>query len=136
MPRIDHPMIQAMLKRAQEEATANPPPTAEELFAAEAEARPEAAARKQRSLATLAREGVPVNVHLPTIESEAEVRRRADEEVALRAIGLAIVAAKAQSRDHERTWQLIETYRIADGFTPEERAAISRSAVAISAASW
>ena len=76
MPRIDHPMIQAMLKRAQEEATANPPPTAEELFAAEAEARPEAAARKQRSLATLAREGVPVNVHLPTIESEAEVRRR------------------------------------------------------------
>ena len=95
-----------------------------ETFAAEASAEPEAAARKQRSLAILQREGVPINAHLPLIECAAEIRGRSCAEVALRAIALAIVAAKAQTRDHENTRALIEAYRIADAFTPKERALI------------
>jgi len=84
MPRIDHPMIQALLRQAEKEAAENPPPTPGELFAAEVEASPEAAARKQRSLAILEREGVPINAYLPLIESETDVRRRAATEPQLR----------------------------------------------------
>ena len=71
MPRIDHPVIQALLKQAEKDAAECPPPTAEEVFAVEAENDPEAASRKQRSLGILVREGVPINAHLPMIESEA-----------------------------------------------------------------
>lgn len=83
----------------------------------------EATARKQRSMAILAREGVPYGELLPAIETEAMVPRRSDEEVVLRAIALAIVA-KAAYGDRGATRALIDAYRIANAFTPKERAFI------------
>jgi hypothetical protein len=84
----------------------------------------EAEARKQRSIGLLTAEGVPVNEYLPTIEAEAEVPRRSSDEVALRAIALAIVARAAHG-DREATRRLIAAYRIDDAFTPQERAFIN-----------
>lgn len=55
----------------------------------------EAVARKRRSIAILAQEGVPGGEFLPAIETEAIILRRSEEEVALRAIALAIVAKAA-----------------------------------------
>jgi uncharacterized protein DUF4272 len=66
---------------------------------------------------------VPIAVHLPLIETESMIPRRSDEEVALRAIALAIVA-KAAYGDRAATDALIDTYRIAPAFTPQERAFI------------
>lgn len=123
MPRPDHPAIRLLLEAAAAEAGRSPPPTAAETFAAETSAEPEAAARKQRSLAILQREGVPIDVHLPLIETESMIARRSDEAVALRAIALAIVA-QAAHRDRAATSALIEAYDIAAEFTPQERAFI------------
>jgi hypothetical protein len=123
MPRPDHPAIRLVFEAAAAEADKSPPPTAAETFAAEASAEPEAAARKQRSLAILQREGVPIDVHLPLIETESMIPRRSDEAVALRAIALAIVA-KAAYGDRAATSAPIEAYRIAAAFTPQERAFI------------
>lgn len=84
----------------------------------------EAKARRRRSIAILAREGVPCGEFLPVIEAESMIPRRADQEVAVRAIALAIVATKAQTRDQEDTRALIEDFRIGGSFTPKERAFI------------
>src|SRR5262244_2935546 len=81
-------------------------------------------ARKERSIAILRGEGVPYLESLPAIEPAAEVPRRASEDVALRALALAVVAAKAATRDQEETQRLIEAYRLAAAFTPKERAFI------------
>ena len=83
----------------------------------------EAAARKRRSIAILANEGVPDGEFLPAIATEAMILRRSEEEVALRVIALAIVA-KAAYGDREATRALIDAYRIGDAFTPKERAFI------------
>src|SRR6185295_16853622 len=55
----------------------------------------EALDRKQRSIARLRLEGVPLIEHLPVIETVHESKRRSTEEVAQRAVALAIVAGRA-----------------------------------------
>ena len=84
----------------------------------------EAEARKRRSIRLLTDEGVPVNEYLPTIEAEAEASRRSSEEVALRAIALAIVATAAHG-EREATRRLIAAYRVGEAFTPYEHAFIN-----------
>ena len=126
MRRLDHPAYRALLEKAAEEAGDSLPLTAEEVFAAEADAAPEAAARKQRSLAILRREGVPFNLHLPLIETEAEMVSRTAEAVALRVLALAVIAVKAMG-DREPARALIEAYRIDPAFTPKERRFIDDS---------
>src|SRR3954447_24344164 len=61
-------------------------------FIGSANAEGEAEARKAASTAQLKKEGVPFIDHLPTIETEAESRRRTKDEVVKRAIALVIVA--------------------------------------------
>jgi hypothetical protein len=56
----------------------------------------EAMQRKQRSEETLSAEGVPINASLPCIESEAEANIRTEEETALRAMALCLVAVKGE----------------------------------------
>jgi len=119
MPRFDSPHFQKLMALAQAGSSA-PEDEPERAPSAAAEAE----ARKQRSIAILASEGVPINEHLPTIEAEAEVPRRSTEEVALRSIALMVVAAKATTRDQEQTRRRIATYRLHDAFTPNERAFI------------
>lgn len=120
MSRLDNPAYRALLEKAAEEAGDSLPLTAEEVFAAEADAAPEAAARKQRSLAILRGEGVKFNIHLPLIETEAEMVHRTAEAVALRALALAAVAAVATGgQDPARA--LLEDSRIDAALTPRER---------------
>jgi Domain of unknown function (DUF4272) len=77
--------------------------------------------RKERSIALLVREGIPYLESLPAIEPAATVPRRSNQEVALRALALAVVAAKAATHDQEQAQRLIEAYRLDDAFTPKER---------------
>lgn len=80
----------------------------------------EAVDRRARSIARLRRECVPVYEDLPVIETEVEVFRRTGEEVAHRAMALAVVAIKADAKDHEWTRELVEKFRIRKVATASE----------------
>ncbi|WP_145261587.1 DUF4272 domain-containing protein [Planctomycetes bacterium Pan216] len=81
----------------------------------------EALARRARSFAILKEEGVPYIDHLPVIETEAESVRRSTEEVALRTMALALVAAKGEGLEQEHVDNWIERFDLAEAFTPQER---------------
>ncbi|HKE96418.1 MAG TPA: DUF4272 domain-containing protein [Povalibacter sp.] len=83
---------------------------------------PEALQRKARSEALLKRAGVPVNVHLPVIETEAEARKRSKEEVAHRALALLVVAVKGEGLEQEIVERLIRDYGLGSHLTPQELA--------------
>lgn len=55
-----------------------------------AHAAPEAVARKRRSEAVLKGEGVPININLPVIETEADSSLRTVEAIAHRAVALGL----------------------------------------------
>ena len=82
-------------------------------------------ARKQRSEAVLAAEGVPVNSYLPVIESEADVMRHSQEEVAYHALSLLIVAAKGEGLDAETVNRVVADYGLASHLSPKEGAFIA-----------
>lgn len=88
----------------------------------------EAAARKQRSEATIRALGVPINDHLPLIESEADSTRREVTDVAERAFALMAVAVKGEGHSvespeavREYISAVIEEYRLDGCFTPHEQ---------------
>lgn len=87
----------------------------------------EARARKYRSEAILQDENVRVNLFLPVIETEAEMKKRAKEEVAYRVMGLLAVAFKGVGMEQTKVDELIAGYGIKEHFTPEERAFIEDS---------
>jgi len=87
----------------------------------------EALARKARSIAILKKEGVPFIDHLPVIESEAKAKRRTNEEVALRAIVLCIVAVKGEGLEQVEIDKLVGKYAIANALTPNERRFINNA---------
>jgi hypothetical protein len=84
--------------------------------------------RKQRSIATLAREGVPFIDHLPVIEDEASASVRPAEEVAIRAMCLFVVAAKGTVRNANLTADLVARFAVDQHFTPRERAFVGGQA--------
>lgn len=86
---------------------------------------PESLGRKQRSIATLKSEKVKFIEHLPVIETEAESKRRTTEEVAQRAIALAIVAVKGEGIEQSIIDKLVKDYNAESLFTPLEEAFIS-----------
>lgn len=61
----------------------------------------DAAARKERSEATLRSRGIPVNEHLPIIAAEVNSTRRVAGEVAARATALMAVAVKGEGHSIE-----------------------------------
>ena len=77
--------------------------------------------RKHRSEKRLATEGVPVNPHLPAIESEAEAKRRTKDEIAYRALALMTVAMSAAGQNKETTRKVITDFGISDWLTPKEQ---------------
>jgi len=80
----------------------------------------DALARRARSNARLVTEGAPVNAGLPVIESEAEARRPAAEEVAIRALALLAVSMKGGGAP-EREWRgFVTRYDLAAAFSPDE----------------
>jgi Domain of unknown function (DUF4272) len=83
---------------------------------------PEALQRKQRTEALLRAEGVPINEHLPMIESEDEAVRRSVEEIAHRALSLLVVAGKGHGVGAKKIDEVVRAYRLDAHFTPKERA--------------
>lgn len=81
----------------------------------------EARERKYRSEAILSREGVRINLFLPVIETEAEMKRRTKEEVAYRTMALLAVAVKGEGLEQPRVEEFITEYGTREHFTPEER---------------
>lgn len=80
--------------------------------------------RKAWAEDVLRAEGVPINPHLPMIESESQTTVRTAQEVADRLLALALVAVKGEGLEHE-TVQAIVAERGAGGlFTPAEGAFI------------
>ncbi|PKM04519.1 MAG: DUF4272 domain-containing protein [Gammaproteobacteria bacterium HGW-Gammaproteobacteria-6] len=81
----------------------------------------EAADRKARSELILSGFNVPVNPYLPFIEDQSEALIRQKDEVAVRAMALLIVAAKAEGLEQGTVDELIKDYGLADALTPNER---------------
>ncbi|WP_172448494.1 DUF4272 domain-containing protein [Caulobacter mirabilis] len=67
-------------------------------------------------------EGVPINPHLPVIESEAEVALRAPREVAERLLALTLVAAKGVDFPQDEFLELVAERGALPLFTDRERA--------------
>jgi hypothetical protein len=87
----------------------------------EAKMSKEASDRKVRSEALLKERNVPVNSHLPYIEDASEALIRKKEEVALRAMTLLIVAAKAEGLEQEIVDSLIKDYDLSMVLSPNEK---------------
>lgn len=88
----------------------------------------EAAERKARSIAHLSAQGISSTDFLPVIETVETSQRRTEAEVTQRAIALAIVAVKGETRDHELGQALIVQFDAGDFFTPAERAFMMNAA--------
>lgn len=84
----------------------------------------EARERKYRSEAILRREGVRINLFLPVIETEAEIKLRTKEEVAYRIMALLAVAMKGEGLEQPQLEEFITEYGTREHFTPEERSFI------------
>jgi len=84
----------------------------------------EAIARKLRSIADLKKDGVPFIDHLPVIETENESKRRATEEVAIRAMALCIVAVKGEGLEQGIVDTLVRDFELTNALTPKEKAFI------------
>lgn len=74
----------------------------------------EAIDRRVRSVTILKDRGVPFIDHLPVIEDSTTTKRRSTEEIARRAIALAIVSMKGEGLEQETVESLLEKY----GATP------------------
>ncbi|HKS59054.1 MAG TPA: DUF4272 domain-containing protein [Steroidobacteraceae bacterium] len=84
----------------------------------------EAESRRTRSIEVLKREGVPYMKDLPMIETAAQIKARNTEEVALRAIALAVVAVKGETLDQKLALDLVNRFGIRSALSPAERAFI------------
>jgi len=82
-------------------------------------------ARKAKSIAAIKELGLPFTDHLPVVEDESSITPRSPEEVAERAIALAISAVKGEANDQQLVDSLITRYSAQQLFTPAELAFIS-----------
>ena len=85
----------------------------------------EANSRKARSIAILKAEKVPLIEHLPLIETAAESTRRTNEQVAMRAMALCVVAVKGEGVEQEIIDKIVDKYQLASAFTAKETKFIS-----------
>lgn len=82
---------------------------------------PSAVERKERSERRLIDESVPINRHLPVIESEDEIVVRTEEEVALRALSLLTVAVKGHGLEQTMVEKIVGDYGLLPHLSPNER---------------
>ena len=82
--------------------------------------------RKKRTEKKLKALDVPLNVHLPRTETEAEMTVRTKEEIVDRIIPLTIVAAKALEAPAEKLDEFIGRFNALPLFTEEEQAFIAK----------
>ena len=81
--------------------------------------------RKAKSIAAIKELGLPYTDYLPVVEEEATIKPRSPEEIAERALALAIAAVKGEANDQEFVDSLIERYSAKQLFTPAELAFIT-----------
>ena len=81
--------------------------------------------RKQWAEEVLRAEGVPINPHLPFIESEGEIEPRSAREVAERLAALTIVAMKGEGMPAEQVDEVVSQRVARAFFTPNELAFIN-----------
>lgn len=98
------------------------------IKAMEARVSPEALQRRSRSEAVLKREGVPVNQHLPAIETEAEAKRRTKEEVAQRALCVLLVAVRGEGLEKSIADRVAVEYGLTSSLTSKEKAFLAANA--------
>ena len=84
----------------------------------------EALARKARTETRLRVEGVPINPHLPRLETRDEVKLRNKEEIAYRSLALTVVTAKALGMRQPSVENAVKQLGLAAHFSPRERAFI------------
>ena len=82
-------------------------------------------ARKAKSIGVIKGLGLPVTDHLPVVEDEASITPRSREEIAERALALAISAVKGESNDQKLVDSLITQFSAKQLFTPAELAFIT-----------
>lgn len=119
--------------RARARPAAPPPPaTALRLVPGTADRLPDVPAdsldRKRRSDTRLRAEGVPVNLWLPVIESERDSALPSTEEVAMRAVAMLTVAARASGMPQEQVDALVRGYGLDACFSPDEQAFMAQAA--------
>lgn len=85
---------------------------------------PEAAGRRARSIAILKAQGIPFSSKLLPIDPERASVRRSSEEVARRAVALAIVFVKGAHGEKDELDMLVRSYRAAELLSPREKAFI------------
>ena len=83
---------------------------------------PSQLARKAKSIAAIKELGLPFIDHLPVVEDESSIKPRSREEIAERALALAIAAVKGEANDQEFVDSLITQYSAQQLFTPAELA--------------
>lgn len=89
---------------------------------AAATAESESVARKNRSIARLKEEGVPVLPSLPVIADSARAKIRPTDEIARRAIAVCLAALKAERADDTLVENLVKKYKAKKFFTGQEAA--------------
>lgn len=86
---------------------------------------PSQLARKAKSIAAVKELGLPFIDHLPVVEDETSIKPRSPEEIAERALALAICAVKGEANDQELVDSLITRFSANQLFTPAELAFIA-----------
>lgn len=128
MPFLSIPRAVGVLSLLLLTACSQAAPTHEErrsrIEAISADPAADAVARKARSEARLASEGVPINRNLPVIEGLAGIETRTREAVAWRAMALLVVAAKGEGVDQATVDRIVASYGLQAHFTPAEVAFI------------
>ena len=78
--------------------------------------------RKKRSEESLKISGIPINPHLPVIESEDEITLRSPEDIAKRAIALLAVAVRGEGLEQQEAIDILTERKVWESTTPKERA--------------
>jgi hypothetical protein len=90
----------------------SPKPTSEQLK------------RKKKSMAIVAKMGLPTLESLPVVEDELQIRPRAPEEVAQRCLAVTICAVKGETGDQKLVESLVGRFSASEFFSPKEAAFI------------
>lgn len=85
---------------------------------------PEAQDRKQNSIDWLNANGIPVLETLPVIETKEQSTRRTEDEVAKRALALAMVIIKADIQDQTAVEEVLTEFKARPYLSPDEKAYI------------
>ncbi len=85
--------------------------------------------RKEKYTKLVASFNVPVSESLPVIEDSKSIKPRSAEEIAKRAIAVAVAAVKGEGMPHDEVMGIVKEWRITSYFSPEELQFINKQNV-------